>query len=54
MKFDSVELERVVEQSLKGPRRWRPASHGAVHMVEALVFGAVLGYWLLAVLGVLS
>jgi hypothetical protein len=54
MKFDSVELERVVEQSLKGPRHWRPASHGAVHVVEAVVFGAVLGYWLVGVLGMLA
>jgi hypothetical protein len=46
MKFDSVELERIVERSLQDPPQWRPASHKYVRAAEAVVFCSVLGYWL--------
>jgi len=52
MKFDSRELERVVERAMQGPPRWRPASHRFVNMVETAVCGGILAYWLYGLLGV--
>jgi hypothetical protein len=54
MKFDSVELERVVERSLEGRPQWRPRSSKFLHIAEAAVLASVLGYWLLGLVSVLA
>jgi hypothetical protein len=53
MKFDRIELERIVQRSLHHrPPQWRPASHNLVRAVEGAVFGAIVGYWLLGLAGI--
>jgi len=52
MKFDSVELERIVQRSLQERPQWRPASHKLVRAAEAVGFCSVLGYWLVGLVGV--